>query len=208
MRFLTTGHIASLCQVTIPTIKRWIREGHLAAFKTAGGHFRVTEDVFERFRSSLNMPSTAIDEEESPRLLIVDDDPKLLNTLAEILRLDQRYKVETAQDGYEGLIKVGTFRPHLLILDIFMPGLDGFHVCRKVKEDPATRSTKILVITGHVQGGAREHSLVAGADAFLEKPLQWSTLKTEVDRLVSEAHWGSPATRSSRSTQRGKGETT
>jgi excisionase family DNA binding protein len=207
MRFLTTGQIASLCQVTIPTVKRWIREGHLAAFQTAGGHFRVTEDVFERFRSLLNMPSMAA-EEESPRLLIVDDDPKLLNTLAEILRLDHRYKVETAQDGYEGLIKVGTFRPHVLILDIFMPGLDGLHVCRKVKEDPATRPTKILVITGHVEGGAREHSLVAGADAFLEKPLQWSTLKTEVDRLVSEALSRSHATRPSPSTRKGKGETT
>jgi len=207
MRFLTTGHIASLCQVTIPTIKRWIREGHLAAFKTAGGHFRVTEDVFERFRSSLNMPPTAIGEEESPRLLIVDDDPKLLNTLAEILRLDQRYKVDTAQDGYEGLIKVGTFRPHLLILDIFMPGLDGFHVCRAVKEDPATQPTKILAITGHLAGDVRAQSFAAGADAFLEKPLQWSTLKTEVDRLVSEARSGSPATLLSPSTPKGKGET-
>jgi len=102
--------------------------------------------------------------------------------------------VETAHDGYEGLMKVGTFRPHLLILDIFMPGLDGFHVCRAVKEDPATQPTKILAITGHLAGDVRAQSFAAGADAFLEKPLQWSTLKIEVDRLVSEARSGSPAT--------------
>ena len=181
MRFLTTGQIASSCQVTIPTVKRWIREGHLAAFKTAGGHFRVTDAELERFQSVLHMPATAVHEEQSPRLLIVDDDARLLNTLAEILRLDPRYTVETAHDGYEGLMKVGTFRPHLLILDIFMPGLDGFHVCRAVKED-------------HLAGDVRAQSFAAGADAFLEKPLQWSTLKIEVDRLVSEARSGSPAT--------------
>jgi len=207
MRFLTTGQIASSCQVTIPTVKRWIREGHLAAFKTAGGHFRVTDAELERFRSVLHMPATAVHEEQSPRLLIVDDDARLLNTLAEILRLDPRYTVETARDGYEGLMKVGTFRPHLLILDIFMPGLDGFHVCRAVKEDPATQPTKILAITGHLAGDVRAQSFAAGADAFLEKPLQWSTLKTEVDRLVSEARSGSPATLLSPSTPKGKGET-
>ena len=48
MRFLTTGQLASSCQVTIPTVKRWIREGFLAAFQTAGGHYRVTEEEFER----------------------------------------------------------------------------------------------------------------------------------------------------------------
>src|SRR5256886_3355398 len=124
--------------------------------------------------SVLHMPATAVHEEQSPRLLIVDDDARLLNTLAEILRLDPRYTVETAHDGYEGLMKVGTFRPHLLILDIFMPGLDGFHVCRAVKEDPATQPTKILAITGHLAGDVRAQSFAAGADAFLEKPLQRS----------------------------------
>jgi excisionase family DNA binding protein len=206
MRFLTTGQIASWCQVTIPTVKRWIHEGHLAAFQTAGGHFRVTEEEFERFRSSLNMPSTAVADDEPPRLLIVDDDVKLLNTLAEILRSDRRYRVETAQDGYEGLIKVGTFRPHLLILDIFMPGLDGFQVCRKVKEDAATRPTRILAITGHLEKDVRPRSFAAGADAFLEKPLQWSTLNAEIDRLVSEALPGSTAAPSS-PPPKGKGET-
>ena len=181
MTFMTTGQVASACQVTIPTVKRWIKEGHLAAFQTAGRHYRVTENEFERFQSTYHIPKIA----DGPvRILIVDDDQKLLDTLVEALNWDKGYKVESAQDGYEGLIKVGTYRPHLLILDLRMPGLDGFHVCRKVKSDPVTRSTKILAMTGYPDQQARERILQAGADAFMEKPIRLPQLQAEVGRLV------------------------
>lgn len=181
MRFLTTGEIASACQVTIPTVKRWIREGHVVAFRTAGGHYRITDEELRRFQTAQRIPGA---NDGPPRILIVDDDPNLLNVLVEALSLASGYKVEAAQDGYEGLIKVGTFRPHLLVLDLRMPGLDGFQVCRKVKADPATNSTKILAITAYPEGNVRERILEAGADGFLQKPLQLADLQAEVARLV------------------------
>jgi two-component system OmpR family response regulator len=187
MRFLTTGQVAEACQVTIPTVKRWIREGHLAAFQTAGGHFRVTEDEFRRFQTAQGMPvqRAAGEVEALPKILIVDDDAALLDTLWEALTWDGRYKVEVAQDGYEGLIKVGSFAPNLLLLDIRMPGLNGFQVCRRVKADPATRATRILAITGHGGALTREQILEAGADGFLEKPLGLDALQAEVARLLA-----------------------
>lgn len=180
MRFLTTGQIAAASQVTIPTVKRWIKEGHLQSFQTAGGHYRVTDDEFKRFQSVHRIPSA----EAQPRILVVDDDTRLLDVLCLALSWDQGYKVETAQDGYEGLIKIGIFHPHLLILDLFMPGLDGFHVCRKVKAEPETRSTRILAITAHPEDNARERILQAGADGFLQKPFPLEELHAEVRRLM------------------------
>jgi len=190
MRFLTTGQIAESCQVTIPTVKRWIREGHLTAFQTAGGHFRVTEDEFRRFQTAHGMPVEGADRErveDQPKILVLDDDAALLDTLWEALTWDGRYKVEVAQDPYEGLIKVGSFAPNLLVLDIRMPGLNGFQVCRRVKADPATRGTKILAITGHGGGHTREQILEAGADGFLEKPVKLDDLQAEVARLIPPA---------------------
>jgi excisionase family DNA binding protein len=181
MRFLTTGEIASALQVTIPTVKRWIRDGHLAAFRTAGGHYRVTDEEMARFRAVHHVPSATEDE---LRILIVDDDASLRGTVAQALSLEPRFRVEVAGDGYEGLIKVGTFRPHLLVLDVRMPGLDGCQVCRKVKEDRVTSRTRILAITGFAGGGARERLLAAGADGFLQKPLQVDALYAEVARLL------------------------
>jgi excisionase family DNA binding protein len=191
MRFLTTGQIASSCQVTIPTVKRWIREGHLTAFQTAGGHFRVTEEEFRRFQDAYRMPvgrtGTEAEAQAQPRILIVDDDAALLDTLLEALSWDGRYKVEIAQDGYEGLIKVGSFAPNLLVLDIRMPGLNGFQVCRRVKSDPATREIRILAITGQSVHHTREQILEAGADGFLEKPIRLDDLQSEVARLIVPA---------------------
>ena len=188
MHFLTTGEIASTCQVTIPTVKRWIAEGSIAAFRTAGGHYRVTDEELKRFQATYKMPGAI---ESLPRILIVDDDPQLLESLVEALSLDQGYKVEAAQDGYEGLIKVGTFHPHLLILDLRMPGLDGFQVCRQVKANPATASIRILAITAYLDHNARERIVEAGADGFLEKPFQLEALQAKVAGLVGTLR-GSP----------------
>ena len=133
MRFLTTGQIATSCQVTIPTVKRWIREGHLRGFQTAGGHHRITEDELLRFRVAHGMPGT----DDSARILIVDDDASVQELLREALSDEGHIQIEVAGGGYEGLIRVGTFRPHLLVLDTQMPALNGLQVCRKVKSAPS-----------------------------------------------------------------------
>ncbi|MFQ5961613.1 MAG: response regulator [Candidatus Methylomirabilales bacterium] len=181
MQFLTTGEFAQACQISIPTVKRWIREGHLAAFRTAGGHYRITEQEFKRFKLASGMP---VEEAGRPRILIIEDDKALCNELVEALSWDQKYEVEAAGEGYGGLMRVGTFYPHLLILDLRMPGLDGFEVCKRVKEYPVTRSIKIVAITAYPDENARERILTAGADAFLEKPIQLVKLQTEVARLL------------------------
>jgi excisionase family DNA binding protein len=184
MRFMTTGHVAAVCQVTIPTVKRWIREGHLVAFQTAGGHYRITEEELERFRSAWKMPVPGPASDGPPKILVIDDDPLIVSMLDDFLTTDGRYKVEVAQDGYEGLIKVGSFRPDLVILDIRMPGLDGFQVCQRVKTNPGSRATRILVMTGHAEGDTAARIVKAGADVFLEKPVRLTRLQAELDRLL------------------------
>jgi excisionase family DNA binding protein len=184
MRFLTTGEIAERLEVTIPTVKRWIREGHLTAFRTAGGHYRVTGEAVARFEARQGIPSSV---KEPLRILVVDDDPRFLETVAEVLQLEPRFCVETAQDGYEGLIKIGAFRPDLLVLDLRMPRLDGFEVCRKVKGNPITKGTKILAITGYVGGSVRARILRAGADGHLAKPFRLEQLQARVGRLLGVA---------------------
>jgi excisionase family DNA binding protein len=181
MPVLTTGQAARACRVTIPTVKRWILEGHLTAFRTAGGHYRVAEAELDRFRLDRHLRGSS---HEFPKVLIIDDEPAVLAVLTDALTWAGRYKVESAQDGYEGLIRVGSFQPDVLVLDLRMPGLDGFQVCRRIKTDPLTRLTKILAISGYVEGDTVTRVFAAGADAFLEKPLDAKRLQAELDRLV------------------------
>jgi excisionase family DNA binding protein len=165
--------------VSIPTVKRWIRDGHLSAFQVTGGHYRITRAELDRFLTTYRIPRPA---PRAARVLVVDDEPVLVEALVEVLRLTDRYEVETAGDGYEGLLKVGSFRPHVLVLDVRMPGIDGLQVCRKVKADAATRDIAILAITASAE--VREGVLAAGADAFLGKPFDLSALLAEVARLA------------------------
>jgi DNA-binding response OmpR family regulator len=123
-----------------------------------------------------------------PRVLLVDDDAELVALLVEGLGASRpALKVEAAYDAYEGILKVGTFRPHVLILNLRMPGMDGPRACRQIKENPSTQATKILVTTAHSEDAGPNGPLLIGADAFLIKPFTISRLKAEVRRLLKSA---------------------
>jgi CheY-like chemotaxis protein len=118
------------------------------------------------------------------RILIIDDDAGLRGALFAILVGNPRYTVQAATDGPDGLAKIHTFRPHLVLLDLRMPGLDGAGLCRAVKADPGTRATRVLAMSALPEPEAREPMLAAGADAFLAKPFTLGQLEAEVARLM------------------------
>jgi excisionase family DNA binding protein len=180
---VTTRQAAFHCQVAIQTLKRWIEMGTLQAVRTPGGHHRIEVEEFQRFLREQRMPAYPRRPLEEPRVLIVDDDRAIVDLLIDVLAKDPRaFKLEAATDGFEALVKIGFFKPALLILDISMPGMNGIDVCRRLKTQPETRAIRILGITGH----ADKVSVLmeAGADGCLEKPLTLAKLQSEVDRLL------------------------
>ena len=124
---------------------------------------------------------------EPIRILILDDDAGVRRALVAVFRGDPRYTVQVAGDGHDGLARIATFRPHLVLVDLQMPGLDGAELCRTVKSSPETRSTRILAMSGLVDGEVEARMLAAGADAFLPKPFTVTQLEAEVARLT-EGH--------------------
>lgn len=181
-RYLTSGQVSQACGVSLVTVKKWINHGKLKAVRTPGNHYRVPVEEFERFRAAYGFPE---EPSKHPRILVVDDEPEMVALVSEALRdLQPAPKLDAALDGYEGILKVGTFRPHLLVLDIRMPGLDGFAVCSRIKTDPATRATRILIITAYPEDSARERALESGADAFLAKPFTIEALRAQVKELL------------------------
>jgi CheY-like chemotaxis protein len=115
---------------------------------------------------------------------VVEDDPDVLQILTSLLADQaQRLEVETEMDGYDALIKVGTFKPSFLILDVIMPKLDGLEVCRRLKAGPETRDIKILAVTGHA--GMAERVVAAGADACVTKPFDFGLMSKELERFLS-----------------------
>lgn len=181
---LTTGQAAAHCQVSTPTLKSWIREGQLRAFKTPGGHARIAVDEFQRFLERHRMPTYPVPPPPAG-VLVVDDEPQVVEMLVEFLAHHPRgFKIETASDGYEALIKLGSLRPALLILDARMPKLDGIEVCRHLKSNPETKTVRILGITGHPADAPA--LLAAGADLVLTKPLALDEIESYVSQLIEE----------------------
>lgn len=179
---LTTGQAAAHCQVSTPTLKSWIREGRLRAFKTPGGHARIAVEEFRRFLAEHRMPTYPVPLAPAG-VLVVDDEPHVVDMLVEFLTDHPRgFKIETASDGYEALIKLGSLRPALLILDFMMPKLDGVEVCRHLKRNPETRDIVVLGVTGYP--AAAPELLAAGADAVLAKPLALDEVERELGRLL------------------------
>jgi excisionase family DNA binding protein len=187
-RYLTTGDVAREFGVTPASVKKWIGQEKLRALRTPGQHYRISVEEFERFRAAYHFPA---EPEQAPRILVVDDSPIVVDFVMDLLRdLLPGSDLEGASNGYEGLLKVGTFHPNLLILDLRMPGLDGLEVCRRIKANPATRTTRILMITAFAEDETEAEARRAGADGFLRKPPQTDDLKAEVARLLGERAHG------------------
>jgi CheY-like chemotaxis protein len=121
----------------------------------------------------------------APTVLLVDDDPGVGPWLSQVL-ISQRpdCRVLLAQDGYSAGEAVTAERPDVVILDLYMPGLDGFAVCRKIKSRPATRKTVVIAITAHFSPEAEKAILDAGAAACLAKPIDTTALRRLLDRML------------------------
>jgi len=168
----------------VGTVKNWIEAGQLEAFRTPGRHFRIKSAALDRFQAAFGFPA---DTEDRRRILVVDDQQDFVELALETLKeLFPGARVEGAGGGYEALLRIGSFQPHLLILDLRMPGLDGFEVCRRVKEAPESKGTKILAMTGFVDDQAESLALACGADAFIGKPAGFETLGRQVEALLDE----------------------
>lgn len=82
------------------------------------------------------------------------------------------YQTEIAAEGFEAGVKVMEFKPGLIILDLIIPGIDGFEVCRKIKGNPGTSHIRVLAVSGYVTAENRDRIMEAGADCYLPKPIK------------------------------------
>jgi DNA-binding response OmpR family regulator len=105
----------------------------------------------------------------SRRVLVVDDDDLTRDIVATILDLEE-YEVETAPDGRAGLAVLRERRPDVIVLDVMMPGIDGFEVCKRIKGDPETAEIPVILLTARDTVEDRRLGEEAGCDAYLTKP--------------------------------------
>lgn len=175
------------CKVSPQTIINWIEAGHIKAYKTLGGHRRIKFDDLETFMRKQGIP---IPEKKSvdsrKKILVVDDDPIVVESIVQALEEDEHnYEVISASDGFEAGLQVNHFKPDLLILDIMMPDIKGFDVCKRIKTNSESRNTKIIVLSAYLDDEKFKKMKEYGADACFSKPLPLAHLKQEISRMLT-----------------------
>lgn len=174
--YYTPNEVAQLFMVSPVTVRQWAQKGLLSAALTAGGHRRFLRQELMRFADERGLSLNWVVQGKA-RVLIVEDDAQVAAFLCELLRghagIDA---LETAANGFEAGRKVHSFEPSLVLLDLMMPGMDGFAVCRALKQDPATRHIRVLAMTGYPTAENIESIMDAGAEVCLEKPIDTDQL--------------------------------
>ena len=185
----TTFEAAKLCHVSPLSIINWVNAGRLPAFRTPGGHRRIRREDLLLFMRDNGLPIPEEMQQGSGRrkVLIVDDEPSIREVLAEHLSTrTSPYEVSTAADGFEAGRLVATFRPDVVLLDLRMPGVDGFQICRTIKADPESAKTVVIAMTGYYSPETEARVLECGAVRCFAKPLDPSTLSGFIDSVFEQ----------------------
>jgi excisionase family DNA binding protein len=189
--FCSTKQAASIIGVSHRTIQLWVESGILQAWKTAGGHRRITMQsvgkLVDQRREALTPAAPALQEaapDARKKVLVVDDDAMLLRLYElELAGWDLPVDMIKAQNGFEALIKIGETRPDLLISDLSMPGMDGFRMIRTLRLDPASADMAVIVVSGLDKGTVSAMGLPADIP-FFSKPVPFRDLREAVERVL------------------------
>ncbi|CAB1064415.1 hypothetical protein D1BOALGB6SA_9209 [Olavius sp. associated proteobacterium Delta 1] len=122
---------------------------------------------------------------EAARILVVDDDISIRKLLIEALTFHHQYLVEEASNGIEASIKLGTYRPDLLILDIFMPEMDGLEVCRSIRSEPKLSDMKVIVTTGYPDHPKLDEVAELGFNHIFSKPFDLLDFVKDIETILT-----------------------
>src|SRR5512138_2461090 len=161
----TPNDVGSILGVHHNTIKNWIKNKQVLAFQTVGGHYRVPRREVVRLIQDRGLAVPDELQGAMGLVYIVDDDELIRRALQDAL--DDQFEVFTFSNGFDALMQIGRLKPDLLVLDIYMPGLDGFALVRKLRQDERLANIRILGISGRAV--SREETMRAGFDEFMEK---------------------------------------
>jgi excisionase family DNA binding protein len=167
----STSEVAVYCHVTADTIRKWAEAGRIRVFKTPGGHRRIRREDLLRFLRENNMPIHEDLDNSGVKILIVDDEKAVLSVIRRFLEMSQtRFQIEVALDGYDAGHQIAAFKPDVVFLDLRLPGIDGFEVCRRIKADPQNVGMRVIAMTGYYEGETAQRVVEMGALMCLQKP--------------------------------------
>lgn len=185
-KIFTTGEAAKVCNVSQQTIIRCFDSGRLDGYRVPGSRFRrIPRQDLLAFMKKNGIPAEAI-EGGAMRVLIVDDDAEILDILSQSLARDERFEVQTAATGYDAGLLTESFHPDVILLDYLLPDINGNLVCQRIRQNPRSDNTRIIIISGVVEQSEIDSLFQAGANDFLRKPFDLNALIEKITEPASK----------------------
>ncbi len=179
---ITTREAADLLGVSLRTVQQWVEQGALQAYRTVGGHRRVVRASVDRL---LSQRRTEV-QGRTFRVFIAEDDPDLVKLYQMVITSWKLpLEISIANDGFRALMEIGTLKPDFLILDLSIPGMDGFALIRTLRSMPDLENTDIVTVSGmtpediEAKGGLPESVLL------LPKPIPFDQLRERIEAKLN-----------------------
>ncbi|MCH8343304.1 MAG: response regulator [Planctomycetes bacterium] len=167
---LTTGEVAKVCNVASRTVSKWFDSGQLRGYRIPGSKDRrIPVGSLLKFMKSHGIPMDGL-MSGSTRVLIVDDEDEVVETLQRILSEQTSYEVRTARTAFAAGLECERFRPHVMLLDIHLADGDGREIHSVMTENEDLQVTKLIAMSSKLTDGQTAQLLHQGFDSALRKP--------------------------------------
>jgi excisionase family DNA binding protein len=186
--FFSTHDAAKVCRVTPMTVIRWIKEGKLPAFTTAGGHRRIARSDLCRFCKARGIPSPPDAQASAGRILIVDADTAARDIVSDVARaVDDKLLIEVAGDAWTAGHAMATFRPQLVFLEQRLPSIDAVELCARIVRRDDAEPTSIVVMVPQLGPDVERLFRARGALGCMLKPPVAATVERYVRAVFHPA---------------------
>lgn len=188
--YLTTREAAAMLGVALRTVQLWVEAGNLNAWKTIGGHRRITREsvdaLLKRQASARHGPAAADNTSGPFHILVVDDDATMREIIVTVIRgWNLPVTVSTAEDGFAALLRIGETRPDLLLTDLVMPGMDGYRMIRHLRAMPEARLIDVIAISGQDPADVAKGGQLPPDVPLLPKPVPFDKLQSLVQERIA-----------------------
>lgn len=191
LNFCTTREAAKKLGISLRTAQLWTESGLLDAWKTSGGHRRISLESVERLLAKPGVAEKAMNSAADAvqlKILVVEDDPLLLELYRRVIAgWAIRPRVTLARNGFEGLVRIGQECPDVVLTDLNMPGMDGFEMLRNLRSMPDLGSVSVVVVTGLSDAEIAAQGTIPAGIPVLQKPVDFPRLEKLVLKLAGDS---------------------
>ena len=179
-KYLVPQTVAQLMTVSLSQVNSWINNHELIADIVVDGHHRFQLDNIKSFAQAKNIE--LINQNNQERLLIVDDEPLYAEFLKDYLSAKyNELDIDVCFNGFAAGLKINSFNPTVILLDIRTPGVDGLQFCEQIKQDPVHNHIRVIAMSGGIEVDMKKRLGNLGTEAYFEKPIDMNKLMAQLN---------------------------